>query len=141
MINFYSEGISFSLTGKKQFAKKQIKTLLEMESKRTGDLCFIFCTDDFLLDINKKYLEHDYYTDVITFDYTVDNTVAGDIFISVERVETNAREFGVSFNHELSRVIYHGVLHLCGYKDKSDDEERTMREKEDFYLRTLSTIQ
>ena len=117
MINFYNENVSFSFTGKKQFAKKQIKTLLEMENKDTGNLCFIFCTDNFLLDINQKYLEHDYYTDVITFDYTVDNTVSGDIFISVERVEENAREFGVSFNHELSRVIYHGVLHLCGYKD------------------------
>ncbi|MDR0724468.1 MAG: rRNA maturation RNase YbeY [Prevotellaceae bacterium] len=141
MINFYDENTLFSYAGKRKFAKKQIKTLLEMESKETGDLCFIFCTDDFLLDINKKYLEHDYYTDVITFDYTVDNTVSGDIFISVERVEENAREFGVSFNHELCRVMYHGVLHLCGYKDESEDEERTMREKEDFYLKTLSTIQ
>jgi rRNA maturation RNase YbeY len=141
MISFYDENVSFSFTGKKQFAKKQIKTLLEMENKDTGNLCFIFCTDNFLLDINKKYLEHDYYTDVITFDYTVDNTVSGDIFISIERVEENAREFGVSFNHELNRVIYHGVLHLCGYKDKSEEEKRTMREKEDFYLRTLSTIQ
>jgi rRNA maturation RNase YbeY len=141
MISFYDEKVSFSLTGKKQFAKKQIKTLLEMENKDTGNLCFIFCTDNFLLDINKKYLEHDYYTDIITFDYTVDNTVSGDIFISVERVEENAREFGVSFNHELSRVIYHGVLHLCGYKDKSEEEKRTMRGKEDFYLLTLSTIQ
>jgi rRNA maturation RNase YbeY len=137
MINFYDENASFSFTGKKQFAKKQIKALLEMESKETGDLCFIFCTDDFLLDINKKYLGHDYYTDVITFDYTVDNTVSGDIFISVERVEINAREFGASFNHELRRVMYHGVLHLCGYKDKSEDEKRMMQEKENFYLQTL----
>jgi rRNA maturation RNase YbeY len=142
MINFYVENVSFSFRGKKQVAKKQIKTLLAMESKKIGDLCFIFCTDDFLLDINKKYLEHDYCTDVITFDYTVDNAVSGDIFISIERVEENAREFGVSFNQELRRVMYHGVLHLCGYNDKSEDEERTMREKEDFYLKTLSiTIQ
>ncbi|MDR2383859.1 MAG: rRNA maturation RNase YbeY [Prevotellaceae bacterium] len=141
MINFYDENADFPFTGKRQFAKKQIKTLLKMENKEAGDLCFIFCTDDFLLSINKKYLEHDYYTDVITFDYTVDNTVSGDIFISIERIKENAREFGVPFDHELSRVMYHGSLHLCGYKDKSEDEKQTMREKEDFYLRTLSTIQ
>jgi rRNA maturation RNase YbeY len=141
MINFYDEKVSFSFKGKRQFTKMQIKTLLEMEGKKIGDLCLIFCSDDFLLDINKKYLGHDYYTDVITFDYTVDNSVSGDIFISVERVDENAREFGVAFEHELSRVIYHGVLHLCGYKDKAEDEERTMREKEDFYLKTLSIIQ
>jgi rRNA maturation RNase YbeY len=141
MINFYDEGVSVSFKGKKRLAKLLITTLLKMESKEIGDLCFIFCTDDFLLDINRKYLRHDYYTDVITFDYTVDNSVSGDIFISVERVEENAREFGVSFEHELSRVMYHGVLHLCGYKDKSEDEEQKMREKEDFYLKTLSIIQ
>jgi rRNA maturation RNase YbeY len=141
MIIFYDEGVSFSFKGKRQLAKMLITSLLKMENKQIGNLCFIFCTDDFLLDINKKYLEHDYFTDVITFDYTVDNSVSGDIFISVERVDENAREFGVSFEHELSRVMYHGVLHLCGYKDKSEDEARTMREKEDFYLKTLSIIQ
>jgi rRNA maturation RNase YbeY len=141
MINFYDENVSFSFKGKRQSAKMQIKTLLEMEGKKVGDLCFIFCMDDFLLDINKKYLKHDYYTDVITFDYTVDSSISGDIFISIERVDENAREFGVAFEHELSRVMYHGVLHLCGYKDKSEDEEQTMREKEDFYLKTLSIIQ
>jgi rRNA maturation RNase YbeY len=141
MINFYNEGASFSFAGKKRSAKVQITTLIEMEGKKTGDISFILCTDDVLLDINRKYLGHDYYTDVITFDYTVDNVVSGDIFISVERVEENAFEFGVSFNHELSRVMYHGVLHLCGYEDESEDEERTMKEKEDFYLKTLSIIQ
>jgi rRNA maturation RNase YbeY len=140
MINFYDEGVSSSI-GRRRPAKEQIKTLIEMENKELGNVSFIFCTDDFLLDINKKYLEHDYYTDVITFDYTAGNTVSGDIFISVERVEENAGKFEVSFNHELSRVMYHGLLHLCGYGDKSDDEERTMKEKEDFYLKTLLIIQ
>jgi rRNA maturation RNase YbeY len=141
MIGFYIKEISFSFAGKKRSATTLIKTLLRMESKEIGDLCFIFCTDKVLLEMNKQYLEHYYYTDVITFDYTVDNTVSGDIFISVERVEENADKFGVSFDHELSRVMYHGVLHLCGYKDNSEDEERMMRDKENFYLETLSIIQ
>jgi rRNA maturation RNase YbeY len=144
MINFYDKckkELSFSFTGKKRVAKAQIKTLIESEGKEAGDVCFISCTDDFLLDMNKKYLGHDYYTDVITFDYTVGNSISGDIFISIERVEENARKFDVPFDHELSRVMYHGVLHLCGYRDKSEDEKRTMREKEDFYLKTLSIIQ
>jgi rRNA maturation RNase YbeY len=141
MINFYEEGeISFSSKGKKGAAKMHIKTLLEMEGKEPGDISFIFCTDDVLLDINRKYLGHDYYTDVITFDYTDDNVVSGDIFVSIERVEENACEFSVSFNHELSRVMYHGVLHLCGYKDETETEKQTMKEKEDFYLKTLSTV-
>jgi rRNA maturation RNase YbeY len=141
MIYFFNENIPFPFKGKKQSAKSQIKRLIETENRRTGDLCFIFCADDFLLDINKKHLEHNYYTDVITFDYTVDNTVSGDIFVSVERVDVNARNFGVSFNHELSRVMYHGVLHLCGYDDKSEEEKQIMRAKEDFYLTTLSIIE
>jgi rRNA maturation RNase YbeY len=141
MIDFYSKDTPFSFKGKQKSAKTKIKSVIKMEEKQGGNLCFIFCTNDFLLDINKKYLDHDYYTDVITFDYTVDNIVSGDVFISVEQVDENARKYGVSFEYELSRVIYHGVLHLCGYKDKSEDEERTMREKEDFYLKTLSTIQ
>ncbi|MDR3246338.1 MAG: rRNA maturation RNase YbeY [Prevotellaceae bacterium] len=141
MIYFFNEDMPFPFSVKKQPAKAQVKKLIEMENRKTGDLCFVFCSDDFLLEINKKHLGHDYYTDVVTFDYTVDDVVAGDIFISVERVKENAREYGASFNCELSRVIYHGLLHLCGYKDKSPDDERIMREKEDFYLNILSIIE
>ncbi|MDR2027406.1 MAG: rRNA maturation RNase YbeY [Prevotellaceae bacterium] len=141
MIYFFNEKIPFPFKGKKQSAKLQIKCLIEKENRKVGNLCFIFCTDGFLLDINSKHLGHNYYTDVITFDYTVNNTVSGDIFVSVERVDENAREFGVSFNHELSRVMYHGVLHLCGYGDKSKEEKQIMRTKEDFYLKTLSIIE
>jgi rRNA maturation RNase YbeY len=140
MIYFHNETTPFPFKGKKQSAKMQIRALIESENRRVGDLCFIFCTDDFLLDINTKYLHHNYYTDVITFDYTVDDTVAGDIFVSVERVAENAKTFGASFNHELSRVMYHGILHLCGYNDTSDDEKKKMSEKENFYLETLSII-
>jgi rRNA maturation RNase YbeY len=141
MIYFFNEDVIFPFKGKKPLAKKQIRSLIDMENKKVGDLCFIFCTDAFLLDMNKKHLNHDYYTDIITFDYTADNVVSGDIFISVEQIDANAREFEVSFNHELSRVMYHGVLHLCGYKDKSENEKRTMREKEDFYLKHLLIIE
>jgi rRNA maturation RNase YbeY len=140
MICFFCENINFSFEGKKRIAQMQIKNLIKMENKKAGDLCFIFCTDDFLLDINKKHLNHDYYTDVITFDYTVNDVISGDIFISLQRVEENAGKFGVSFAHELSRIIYHGLLHLCGYNDQSNDEKRAMSEKEDFYLNTLSII-
>jgi rRNA maturation RNase YbeY len=141
MIYFFNENTPFPFKGKKQSAKSQIRCLIEKENKMPGNLCFIFCVDDFLLDINTKHLGHNYYTDVITFDYTVNNTISGDIFVSVERVNENARTFGVSFNHELSRVMYHGVLHLCGYKDKSEEERQMMRAKEDFYLKTLSIIE
>ncbi|MDR1886779.1 MAG: rRNA maturation RNase YbeY [Prevotellaceae bacterium] len=141
MIRFYSEGAAVPFKGKKQSAKVRIKSLIETENRKAGNVCFIFCTDDFLLEINKKHLGHDYYTDVITFDYTVGDIVSGDIFVSVERVSENAETFGVSFSHELSRVMYHGVLHLCGYGDKSPEEEQVMRAKEDFYLETLSTIE
>jgi rRNA maturation RNase YbeY len=137
MICFYSEDTPFPFTGKKTSVKTQIMNLIKSENRKVGNLCFIFCTDDFLLKMNRKHLNHDYYTDVITFDYTADDLVSGDIFISVERVNENAGEFGVPFNHELNRVMYHGVLHLCGYGDISDEEKQTMREKEDFYLKTL----
>jgi rRNA maturation RNase YbeY len=140
-ICFFNEDAPFPLKRKKWLVKAQIKSLIKTENKKAGDLCFIFCSDNFLLEMNKKHLNHDYYTDVITFDYTVDNIISGDIFISVERVDENAREFGVAFDHELSRVMYHGVLHLCGYGDKSENEKQTMREKEDFYLKTLYAIE
>jgi rRNA maturation RNase YbeY len=141
MFYFFNENVPFPFKGKKMHAKKQILKLIETENKQAGEVCFIFCTDTFLLDMNKKHLNHDYYTDIITFDYTVDNIVSGDIFISIERIDENARKFGVTFNHELSRVMYHGVLHLCGYKDKSEDDKQTMTEKEELYLKTLLIIE
>jgi probable rRNA maturation factor len=94
----------------------------------------IFCSDEHLLQINKDHLQHDYYTDIITFDYTVEDIISGDLFISVDRVQDNADEFDVLFQDELHRVCVHGLLHLCGYKDKSDEDEKRMREKEDEML-------
>ena len=104
------------------------------EGKTTGEITVIFCSDEHLLDMNRQYLDHDYYTDIITFDYTEGGVVSGDLFISVDRVYENAQ--GLDFDRaiELRRVCVHGVLHLCGYGDKSDLEAKLMRDKEDYYL-------
>lgn len=104
------------------------------ENKETGDCNIIFCSDDYLLDINKKYLDHHNYTDIVTFDYSEDNTIAGDLFISTDRIAENAKSFDVPFDQELHRVMVHGILHLCGYGDATDEEKKLMRSKEDNYL-------
>ena len=108
------------------------------ENYNLGDISLIFCSDEYLLDMNRTHLDHDYYTDIITFDYTDNQIVSGDLFISIDRVRDNANDFNVSFEHELHRVIIHGVLHLCGYKDKSEDEEKLMRTKENNALSLIS---
>ena len=101
------------------------------ENKKEGDINYIFCDDDYLVLINQQYLAHDTLTDIISFDYSVGNELHGDIFISIERVRENAQDFKVSFEEELKRVMVHGILHYCGYKDKSSEDEIMMREKED----------
>jgi probable rRNA maturation factor len=108
-----------------------------LESKKLGDISLIFCSDEYLLKVNQDYLDHDYYTDIITFDYTEDDFVSGDLFISVDRVKENAETNQVEFLNELNRVIVHGVLHLCGYKDKSEEDEKQMRLKENQMLELL----
>lgn len=108
-----------------------IEKVIESEGKDLGELSYIFCDDEYLLDINQQYLDHDTLTDIISFDYTEENLISGDIFISVERVQDNANDFNVSFEEELKRVIIHGVLHYCGYKDKSESDEFLMRSKEE----------
>ena len=95
----------------------------------------MFCTDDELLDMNIAYLQHDYYTDIITFDYTFENVVSGDLFVSIDRIIDNASTLKEDYSKELKRVCVHGILHLCGYKDKSESESITMREKEEYYIR------
>lgn len=99
-----------------------------------GEVAVIFCSDEYLLKINQEYLKHDYYTDVITFDYREHDIISGDIFISVERVEDNATSLNLSMESELHRVLIHGVLHLCGYKDKTDEDKKVMTEQEDRFL-------
>ena len=105
-----------------------------MEQKAIENLNFIFCSDAYLLEKNRQFLNHNTYTDIITFDYCKDQLIIGDVFISIERVKENAESFKVHFEKELDRVLIHGVLHLLGYKDKSDQEKIQMREKEEFYL-------
>jgi len=107
-----------------------ISRLIKSENKKEGEISYVFCDDEYLHNINVQYLQHDTLTDIISFDYSVGNEINGDIFISVERVQDNAKDFGVPFEEEILRVMAHGVLHYCGYKDKSPEEEQIMREKE-----------
>ena len=128
-INFFNEN-NFSLKDEVLF-QNWLFRLAESELKNVGEINYIFCDDEYLLEINQNYLDHDTYTDIISFDNTVGNSLNGDIFISTERVEENAAEYNVDFLQELKRVIAHGMLHLCGYKDKSESESELMRRKED----------
>lgn len=129
MINFFSEN-NFELEDNVAY-EKWLQQVIISEEKKEGDINYIFCDDEYLHEINVKYLNHDDYTDIISFDNAVGNILHGDIFISTERVAENAEKFQVSFQEELKRVIAHGLLHFCGYKDKTDDEAQLMREKED----------
>lgn len=115
--------------------EKWVSAIIISEDKNEGDINYIFCDDEYLLDINQKYLDHDTLTDIISFDYTVGNELNGDIFISIERVRENATDFNVEFESELRRVMAHGVLHYCGYKDKSEADEKVMRNKEEEKMR------
>lgn len=114
-----------------------LNSVIRAEGKDVGEVNFIFCSDDYLHDLNVRYLRHDTLTDVISFDYTSGNSISGDIFISVERVAENSQLFDVNFSNELNRVMVHGILHFCGYKDKLDVESGTMRFKENHYLALL----
>jgi rRNA maturation RNase YbeY len=129
MISFNYE-TSFKLARKSDYSK-WLSLVIRSEGKKEGNINYIFCDDDFLVEINQQYLNHNTLTDIISFDYSVGNELHGDIFISVQRVRDNASEFEVSFEEELKRVMVHGVLHYCGYKDKSAKDEKEMRLKED----------
>lgn len=115
-----------------------ISDVISAEDCKEGNINYVFCNDEYLHKINVDFLNHDTLTDIISFDYSVGKELHGDIFISIERVEDNAKDFKVSFQDELHRVIVHGVLHYCGYNDKTDDEAKVMRSKEDFYLNLIS---
>lgn len=128
MISFNYE-TDFLLENESDY-ERWIQQIIITENKQEGEINYVFCDDEYLLDINQKYLNHDYYTDIISFDYSVANELHGDIFISIDRVRENANEFKVSFHNELLRVMAHGVLHYCGYKDKTDEESALMRTKE-----------
>jgi probable rRNA maturation factor len=132
-IRFFNEDISFVFP-KKRTTSQWIKEIAALENKRVGDLNFIFCSDSHLFTLNQEYLQHDTYTDIITFDYSEEETIEGDIYISIDRIKENAGNLGIAMNEELFRVIIHGVLHLLGYKDKTKEEKELMREKEDYSL-------
>lgn len=135
-IHFFTEDIAFSLKEKQKVREWIAQTIKSEGFTRVAELNFIFCSDEYLLSINKQYLDHDTYTDIVTFDSSEDETViAGDIFISIERIRENATKFGVADRDELHRVIIHGVLHLCGYYDKKKEDKTLMTQKEDQYLK------
>lgn len=133
MVNLFFEDVEI-LGLDPEFFISWLSDCCDTEGKSLEEVNLIFCSDEYLLQKNIEFLQHDYYTDIITFDYCQDDLIMGDLFISKDRVIDNAQTNGVSFENELNRVIVHGVLHLCGYKDKSVDEEKLMRSKEDFYL-------
>lgn len=112
----------------------RLENIILSEGKKPGEINYIFCDDEYLLQVNREYLKHDYYTDVITFDYVKGKTISGDIFVSLPRIFDNAETLSKDFESEFFRVLAHGLLHLCGYKDKTDEEIAEMRSKEDYYL-------
>jgi len=132
-INFYLEDSNYRILNKR-LIKKWLSEAIILENKTLGYINIIICSDNYLYELNQKYLSHDTFTDIITFDFTEGENLIGDIFISIDRIRENAKIFNVAVNNELHRVIIHGVLHLCGYKDKSKKDKSQMTIKEDFYL-------
>ncbi len=135
-VAFYYEDVK-EIELNQKTVERQAEFLISNEKKNMGDITVIFCSDDYLLKINEEYLGHQYYTDIITFDYCENSLISGDLFISLERVAYNAQQYSTSFKKELYRVIFHGLLHLIGYKDKVTSEKKTMRLKEDYYLKGI----
>ena len=135
MIYFHKEDVAFPAV-KKRICKKWITETIKKENKFPGEINIVFCSDDYLLSVNEKYLKHNYYTDVITFNYVENNIIKGDVFISTERVKENEGRY--NNKNEVYRVIIHGILHLIGYNDKTKEQENEIREKEDFYLEVLN---
>jgi probable rRNA maturation factor len=133
MISFFNEDIGFEIR-KKKLLKIWIKESILAEKKLPGQISVILCSDEYLHKLNQDYLQHDTYTDIITFDYSESNTISGDLFISIERVKENATAFSKKLADELHRVIIHGILHLCGYDDKSEKGKKEITLKEDEHL-------
>lgn len=134
LIQFLAQDISFSLSTKSK-TRKLILSIIRKEKRGAGRICFIFCSDKFLLSLNKTFLRHNALTDIITFAYShKKQKLNGEIYISIPRVKENAKKYRVTFKDELLRVMIHGILHLCGYRDKKPKEKKEMRQKEDYYL-------
>ena len=138
-IFFHTVDISFALTRENETSNWLVK-LVEAHKKKVGELNYIFCSDDYLLKMNQEHLKHDYFTDIITFDYCEKGLISGDLFISIDRTNENAKTFGKTQMDELNRVIAHGLLHLLGFKDKTAEDIAEMRSMEDQALAMLSNI-
>lgn len=128
-IAYYAEDIELPAI-KKRAVSGWVKAVAETYGKKTGDISYIFCSDEKILEVNRQYLQHDYYTDIITFDYCQGDRLSGDLFISLDTIRTNAEQFGAAYDDELHRVIIHGILHLCGINDKGPGEREIMEEAE-----------
>ena len=137
---FYNEECDIPDIFNEERVKQWLQVVADDYSFGLGTISFIFCNDEYILDVNRKYLNHDYYTDVITFDYREGKILSGDVFISLDTVQSNALEFNTTYEDELHRVIVHSVLHLIGYKDKTDEDARVMRLNENYCLGLLKTL-
>jgi len=139
MVRYYCEDTKFEFKHKR-LNNRWYKFTCESEIKRLGDVNVIFCSDNYILDVNLKYLGHDYFTDIITFDYCEGSVISGDLFISVDSVRENSVYYGTEFEDELNRVLIHGVLHLLGYDDHREEDISVMRRKEDYYLNARKSL-
>ena len=133
MVRYFTEDIKFEFK-EKLSNNKWLRLVASSEIRKLGDINIIFCSDNYILDVNMKYLQHDYFTDIITFDYCEGDVLSGDLFISIDSVRENASFYGTEFPDELRRVIVHGILHLIGYDDHKEEDIKVMREKENYYL-------
>lgn len=140
MVSYFLQDIDFVFKHKR-LNNSWLKLVAESEIKKLGNINIIFCSDNYILDVNVKYLGHDYYTDIITFDYCEKDILSGDLFISIDTVRDNAEFYKTEFNDELNRVIVHGLLHLIGYDDHTQEEQKIMREKENYYLELRNHIE
>lgn len=139
MIRYFQEDIRFELKQRMR-NNRWLKMVAGSEVRRIGAVNIIFCSDNYILDVNMRYLQHDYFTDIITFDYCEKDLLSGDLFISIDSVRENARSYGTEFTEELDRVMVHGLLHLIGYDDHTEEDIAVMRQKEDYYLRMKASL-
>ena len=138
-ISYQTDGVKMPAIAKKEITA-WIKAVAESYGKKTGEIAYIFCSDEKILEVNRNYLQHDYYTDIITFDYTEGNKISGDLFISLDTIATNAEQFKSTYTEELHRVIIHGILHLCGIDDKGPGEREKMEAAENKALELLKQL-
>lgn len=136
MISYHLEGVEKPKICTRR-TSKWVKDVAEKHGKIVGEIAYIFCSDEYIIDVNRKFLNHDYYTDVITFDYSEGKKISGDIFISLDTVRTNAEAFNQDYYNELERIIIHGILHLCGFKDKEPNDKEEMTYQEDEAIKLL----